>query len=66
VSGCDANIIVASVYVHLGKQLFSFQLVDQIGNSGKWVGILDGPFINISIVLARAFIASFFLYKEEG
>ena len=62
----DSDIIITGTNVHLHKESFSFEFVNKIRNSREWVRILDHPFVNVTVVLARLFLVILFLDKEEG
>ena len=62
----DSDIIITSANVHFRKESFSFEFVDKIRNLREWVRILDCPFVNVTVVLARSFLVILFLDKEEG
>ena len=47
----DLDVVVSPSNIHLGEVLCSFQFVDEGGDEGEWVGILNCMFIKVSIVL---------------
>ncbi|KAI0310949.1 hypothetical protein OF83DRAFT_1069677, partial [Amylostereum chailletii] len=66
VSFLDMDIIVSPADIHLREDLGTFEFVDKLGNEWEWVFILDGAFIQCSIVLYRMKLPILFLDKEEG
>ena len=60
----DSYIVVPPVDVELGENLGVSQLVYEIGDEGKGVGVADGVFIEVTIVLAWA-KSSVLLFDEE-
>ena len=62
----DSYIVVSPAYIKLGEDLSILQLVHEVGDEGKGVGIADGVFIDIAIVLTRAKSTVFLFDEEEG
>ena len=50
----DKDIVVFLSYVKLGEDQQSSQFVDEVGDEGKGIGVLDGMAIKILVVLAGA------------
>ena len=53
VSISNADVVVSPSNTKLGDDLSVFDLVNEVLNEGKGVGIFDGVTIDISIVLAK-------------
>ena len=47
----DAYIVVAPSNIQFGEILGSFQLVDEFRDEGEGIGVLDGSFIEFSVIL---------------
>ena len=62
----DADVVVPPTNVELGKVASIFQLVHEVGDEGKGVGIAGGVFVEISVILAGTKLAILLLDKEEG
>ena len=54
VSVFDMHVVVPPTDVELGEDLRSLEFVDEVGDKGEWVGIVDGVFIEISVILTGA------------
>ena len=54
------------MYVHFREIFGSLQFVDEGGDEGEWVSVLDCVFIEISIILTRPQSTVLLLNKEEG
>ena len=61
----DSDIVISPLYIKLGEDLGIFKFVNEVGNQGEGVCILDSMTIEISVVLARSEASILFLYKEE-
>ena len=59
------DVVVFPLNIHLGEVFHSLQFVNEGGDEGKQICILDHVFIEISIILARVKFFVFFLNKEE-
>lgn len=46
-----SDVVVAPSYIKLGEDMGSFEFVNEVGDEGERVGIVDSVFIDISIVL---------------
>ena len=66
VSVFDADVVVAPTNVKLGEDFCIFELIDEVGDQGEWVGISDGMFVEVPVVLAWSESSVLFLDKEEG
>jgi hypothetical protein len=62
----DEDIIVSPADVHFSKEFGISEFVDQRRNQWEGISILDCPFINVSIVLARSHRAVLLSNKEES
>ena len=61
----DMDIVVPSADVKLGEVASVFQLVHEIGDERKGVGIVGGVFIEVVVVLAGVEFTIFLLDKEK-
>jgi len=66
VAHCDANIVVASMEVKLGVDLFTAQLVEEVGAEWNQVLILPCDLVEVSEVHTELQGAILFLSKEDG
>ena len=62
----DSYIVVFPVYVKLGEDFSVSQFVYEVGDEGKGVGVTDGVFIDIAVVLAGVKSTIFLFDEEEG
>ena len=62
---CDVNIVIPPVDIELGEQFGILELVDEVGDKRKWVGISGGMFVQVAVVLTGVETAIFLLNKEE-
>ena len=62
----DSYVVVSPVYVKFGEDLSVSQFVYEVGDKGKGVGVTDGVFVDIAVVLARAKSTIFLFDEEEG
>ena len=60
----DLYVVVSPADVELSKNLGVSQLVHEIGDEGKGVGVTDGMFVDVTIVLAWA-ESSVLLFDKE-
>jgi hypothetical protein len=65
ISVLDVDVVIAPSNVKFGKDLSSFEFVDEVRDEGKRVGIASGVGVQVSIVLTGAKFTVLFLYKEE-
>ena len=54
-----------TLHIHLGQVFGSFQFVDEGGDEGERISILNSMFIEVSVVLERAESSILLLDKEE-
>ena len=47
----DADVVVSRANIKLGKVVSIFQLVHEVGDEGKRVGVVDSMFIEVTVVL---------------
>ena len=66
VSVLDTDIVVSPSYVELGKDLGVSEFIYEVGDEGEGIGVTNGMFVKISVVLAGAESAILFFDKEEG
>ena len=60
------NVIIAPSYIELGEMRKLLKIINEVGGKGKWIGIFDGVFIEVRIVLNRAKFSVLLLYEEKG
>ena len=65
VSLLDPNIVISRPDIHFGEDRCSFELVDEVGDQGKGIGILDGMLVQVAVVLTRAKGTILFSYEEK-
>ena len=65
VSILDSYIVVSPSNIEFGEDLGVSQLIYEIRDEGEWVGVADGVFIDIAVVLAWAKSAVLFFNEEE-
>jgi len=52
--GVNKDVVVSGPYVDFRKILHIAKSDNQFGDQGKWVGVLDSPFIDVMIILTGA------------
>ena len=62
----DLYIVVSPAYVKLGEDFSVSQFVYEVGDERKGVGVTDGVFVDIAVVLAGAKSIIFLFDEEEG
>ena len=65
ISVLDVDIVVLPSNIKLGEVLCIFKFVNEVRDKRKRIGVLDGVFIQIMIVLAGAKFPILLLDKEE-
>ena len=65
VSVLDSYVVVSPPDVEFGEDLGISQLVHKIRDEGEWIGIADGVFVDIAVVLTWAESAVLLFNKEE-
>ena len=65
VSFLNSDIIVSPLYVKLGEDLGVFKFVNEVGNQGEGICILDSMAVEVSVILARLEASILFLNEEE-
>ena len=61
----DVDIVVPPMNIEFSEVVSIFQLVHEVGDEGKGIGVVGGVFIEVSVVLAGAELTVFLLDKEE-
>ena len=56
----NMDVVISPVDVELGEYFGIFEFVVEARNEGKRVGILDGMFIQVAVILAQAKTAVLF------
>ena len=62
----DSHVVVSPVNIEFGENIGVSQFIYKIREERKGVGITDGVFIDIMVVLARTESSVFLFDKEEG
>ena len=62
----DADVVIPPSNVELGEVASVFQLVYEVGDEGKGVGVTGSVFIEVPVILARTKFSVLLLDKEEG
>ena len=63
----DLDIVIAQSYIHFGEVFCILDFVHDVGYKWQRVGVLDSPFVEVTIILTWPFLcSSFFVDKEEG
>ena len=62
----DSHVVVSPANIEFGEDFGISQFIYEIRDERKWVGITDGVFIDITVVLARTESSVFLFDKEEG
>ena len=60
----DSYVVVPPADIELSENLSISQFVHEVGDEGKGVGVADGMFINVMVILAGA-ESSILLFDEE-
>ncbi|KIJ07542.1 hypothetical protein PAXINDRAFT_90237, partial [Paxillus involutus ATCC 200175] len=50
----DLNVVVSPSDIEFRKDLRSFKFINEVGNEGKGIRVLDSVGVQISVILARA------------
>lgn len=66
ISFLDADVVVSPAEVNFGENTGPFELVDEFGNEGKGILVLDSAFVEFTVVLYRAQSTVLLLDKEKG
>ena len=61
----DSYVVVSPAYVKFGEDLSISQFVYKVGDEGKRVGVSDGMFIDVTVVLAGVESSILLFNKEE-
>ena len=62
----NMDIIIPPVNIKFGENFCSLEFVDEIGDEGKEVCIMDSVFIDIVVVMTRVKTTVLFLAKKKG
>ena len=62
----DLDIVISPLHIKLGKDLGVFELVDEVGDQGKRICVLDSMTVKVLVVLTGSEASILFLDKEEG
>ena len=62
----DSHVVVSPTNVEFGEDFGISQFVNEIGDEGKGVGITDGMFVDVAVILARVKSSVLLFDKEEG
>ena len=62
----DVDIVVPPTDIKFGEVTSIFQLVNEIRNERKGVGVVGGVFVEVPVILARMEFSIFLFDKEEG
>ena len=66
VSILDVDIVISPANIKLGKDLYSLEFINKVGDKRKGVHIMDCVFIDIAIVLTGVETAILLFNKEGG
>ena len=66
VSVLDTDIVVSPSYIEFGENLGVPEFIDEVGDEGEGIGVTNGMFVKVSVVLAGAKSAILLFDKEEG
>ena len=61
----DSDIIVSPSDVEPGEDFCPLEFIDEVGNEGERVCVMDSVFVNVAIVLTGSKATVFFLDEEE-
>ena len=61
----DADIVVPPTNIEFGEVASVFQLVHEVGDKGKGVGVTGGVFVEVPVILAGMEFAILLLDEEE-
>ena len=65
VSVFDPYIVISPPNIEFGEDLSVSQFIYKVGDERKGVGVADGVFVNVAVVLARAESSILLFDKEE-
>ena len=66
VSVLDSHIVVSPPDIEFGEDLGVSQFVYEVGDERKGIGVSDGVFVDVAVVLARAKSSVLLFDEEEG
>ena len=61
----DADIVVPPLNIKFGKMFHIFEFVNEVGDEWERVGILDGVFVQVVIILAGVEFPILFFDEEN-
>ena len=61
----DMDIVIPPSNVELSEVTSIFQLVNEVGNEGKGIGVVGGVFVEVLVILARMKFSILLFNKEE-
>ena len=66
VSVLDSYIVISPPNIEFGEDLSISEFIYEVGDERKGVGVVDGVFVDVAIVLAGAESSVFLFDKEKG
>ena len=66
VSILDMGIVIFPLYIKFGKDSSVLEFINEVRDKGKGIGITNGMFIKVTVVLAGVEVSIFLFDKEEG
>jgi hypothetical protein len=51
ISVLDTNVVVSPSNIKFGEPSFAYKALDEFLDEGEWVGVVDGEFIEFSVIL---------------
>ena len=62
----DGNIVVPPSKVEFGEVFHTFEFIDEVRDEGERIGILDGMFIQVVVILIGVEFPILLFDEEEG
>ena len=66
VSVFDPYVVISPLGIKFGEDLGVSQFIYEVGDEGKGVGVANGVFVDVTVVLARAESSILLLTKKNG
>jgi hypothetical protein len=66
ISVFNSYVVVSPSDIHLGEVPCFLELIEEVRNSGEWVGVPNCACVELLLVLAEAESPILLCYKEEG